>query len=154
MALIGMSLWMFFLLTAVAVWGVVFYVKKSDSATRRRALMLGLFLLAFDFIFENLGASAGLWQVRNNYKLLAVPLEVMAITFLAGYTYALLFPKKFDLRMGVASSLLIAVAGVFLESLLTGPRMIVYTGGWDSYSALIAYFFTFMILNWVNARLK
>jgi len=154
MALIGMSLWMFFLLTAIAIWGVVFYLRNPDKTTRKRALMLGLFLFAFDFIFENMGAAADLWQVNSGYKLLAVPFEVMAIAVLAGYTYSLVFPRKFDMRMGVASSLLIAVAGVFLESMLMDQKLIVYMGGWDAYAALVAYFFAFMIMNWVNSRLK
>jgi len=154
MSLVGMSLWIFLLITAIALWAVIFYFKRPDKTTRKRAVKLGLFLLVFDFVFENIGYVLGLWEATGSiYRVIAPPIEVVGIALLAGYTYSVLFPKKFDWNLGLASSLLIAVTGVAFESILIGEKLLAYTGWWDSYFALVSYFVTFLIMHKINSVL-
>ncbi len=155
MALVGMTLWIFLLIAAISIWAIAYYLVRPNKETKRRAVALGLFLLIFDYIFENIGYQLGLWEASGSiYRLLAPPIEVMVVAFLSGYTYSLIFPKKFDWNIGLSSSLLIAVVGTAFEAILVGQNLLTYTGGWTSYHALISYFVTFLMLHKVNSMLK
>lgn len=155
MALVQMSMWVYLLFTAVGIASVMALLLKPKRQALNRAVKLGLFLLAFDFIFESAGLLLGYWHTSGSIlQLMAVPLEVAFIAFLAGCAYAMLFPPKFDWKLGVASSLPIAVVGTGIEAILVGQGALVYTGGWTSYHTLVAYFAAFLLMHWVNSALR
>jgi hypothetical protein len=75
----------------------------------------------------------------------------MVIAFLAGFTYTMLFEKKFKLGYALATSLLIAVVGTSFEALLISEDLLIYSGGWTSWHALISYFITFFLMHKINS---
>lgn len=155
MALVQMSVWMYLLFAAVGIFGTLFVLLKPKKQVMSRAMKLGLFLFAFDFIIENAGLLLGYWHTCGSVlQLMAVPLEVALIAFLAGCAYALLFPPKFDWSLGAASSLLIAVVGTGIEAIIVGQGVLVYTGGWTSYHTLAAYFAAFLLMHKANSALR
>ncbi|MEM2175041.1 MAG: hypothetical protein QXI58_05415, partial [Candidatus Micrarchaeia archaeon] len=106
-----MNVWLFLLLTAIGIWGSIYSIarkklKKNDiKEINLRGIKVGIFLLIFDFIFENSGLLLGFWHTTGSYfQIFAVPIEVMGIAFLAGFTYAILF-KEFELDLAIFSSL-------------------------------------------------
>lgn len=158
--MLSMSIWIFLLLTAIGIWGTVYLVARDSIPKAKmksilpRALKLGLFLLIFDFIFENLGLILGYWYTSGSIlQLGAVPVEVMGIAFCAGFTYAILFQKKFDWQLGFFSSVWIAAAGTAIEAILVSSEVLTYTSGWTSLHAFVAYWFAFMIMHKVNSML-
>lgn len=151
---LSMSIWIYLLAAAAGISSTMMLILKPKKETMRRAVRLGLFLFAFDFVFENLGLLAGFWHTSGSLlQLGAVPIEVTFIAFFAGHAYAMLFPKKFDLRLALPTTLLIAVAGTGIEALINSQGALIYTGGWTSYYALVAYFVAFFILHKANSML-
>ena len=65
MALVGMTLWIFLLIAAISIWAIAYYLVRPNKETKRRAVALGLFLLIFDYIFENIGYQLGLWEASG-----------------------------------------------------------------------------------------
>ncbi|MEM3369712.1 MAG: hypothetical protein QXE90_02565 [Candidatus Micrarchaeia archaeon] len=158
--MLTMSIWVFLLFTAIGMWGTVYYLVKDKTPKSKlkelnsRAIKLGIFLLVFDFIFENLGLLLGYWYTSGSIlQLGAVPIEVMGIAFCAGFTYAVLFPRKFDTKLGFFSSVWIAAAGTAIEAILVSQGVLMYTGGWTSLHAFVSYFAAFMIMHKVNSIL-
>ena len=160
--MLSMSIWIFLLITSIAILGCMrlFLSPKIDrikKETYNRAFKLGLFLVIFDFIFENAGLLAGYWYTSGSVlQLGAVPIEVVGIAFCAGYAYSLLFKEKyqkFNWEIGFFTSLLIAVVGTLIEAILVSQGVLTYTGGWTSMHALISYFITFFIMHKVNSML-
>ena len=158
--MLSMSIWLFLLFTAIGIWGTVYILARDNTPKTKmkniipRAIRLGIFLLVFDFIFENIGSILGYWSTSGSLlQLGAVPIEVMGIAFCAGFTYTILFQKKFDWQLGFFSSIWIAAAGTAIEAILVSSNVLVYTNGWTSLHAFIAYWFAFMIMHKVNSLL-
>ncbi|MEM3770731.1 MAG: hypothetical protein QXW80_00165 [Candidatus Micrarchaeia archaeon] len=158
--MLTMSIWVFLLFTAIGIWGTIYYLIKDKTSKSKlnelnsRAIRLGIFLLVFDFIFENLGLLLGYWYTSGSIlQLGAVPIEVMGIAFCAGFTYAVLFPRKFDTKLGFFSSVWIAAAGTAIEAILVSQGVLTYIGGWTSLHAFVSYLAAFMIMHKVNSIL-
>ncbi|MCJ7579832.1 MAG: hypothetical protein MUP98_04775, partial [Candidatus Aminicenantes bacterium] len=66
---------------ALATW---IYSKRIKKIWKH-ALLLGIFLMTFDWIFENLGAHFGFWfSYDSAFFVLAVPIEVMIAALFGG----------------------------------------------------------------------
>lgn len=156
---LSMSIWIFLMLTAIGICGslrliIAPKVSRERKAVLSRAVKMGLFLFAFDFIFENLGLILGYWSTSGSLlQLGAVPIEVAVIASTAGYAYAMVFPRKFGWETGFFTSLLIAAAGTAIEAMLNSFGVLAYTGGWTSMHAFVAYFGTFFMMHKVNSIL-
>ncbi|MCX8202638.1 MAG: hypothetical protein N3G74_02440 [Candidatus Micrarchaeota archaeon] len=155
-----MNIWVFLLFTALGIWGTVYLIAKERTPKSKlreltsRAVKLGVFLLAFDFVFENAGLLLGYWNTSGSIlQIGAVPIEVMGIAFCAGFTYAVLFQKRFDWQLGFFSSVWIAAAGTAIEAILVGFEVLNYAGGWTSLHAFAAYVVAFMIMHKANSIL-
>jgi len=169
MALAQMSLWMFLLATAAGILASMItfpkktFPQKEEQKEKKKEkkrvelklfAVMGLFLAVFDFVVETTGGLLGLWTTTGSvFALGFVPVEVFFIAFAAGVAYRIVFPREFLLAFGVASSLLIAVVGTGIESLLLDAGLLHYAGGWTSWHALAAYFATFFVMHIVNSRL-
>jgi len=150
--LVGMSLWILLLFAAIGIFSSIFTFRKRSKNEVRRGIYLGIFLLVFDYIFETAGYYLNLWEATGSvFRLGAPPIEVLIIAFLAGFTYTMLFEKKFKLYYGLATSLLIAVVGTSFEALLISEGLLIYSGGWTSYHALVSYFVTFLLMHKINS---
>lgn len=152
-----MSMWLFLLATAAGILATMaaFPRKGKKRVDVKPFVALGLFLALFDFAFETVGGIVGIWTSSGSvFPIGFVPVEVFLIAFAAGVAYSIVVPPKFSLKFGIASSLLIAVVGTGIEALLLGAGLLHYAGGWTSWHALVAYFLTFLLLHYVNAKLK
>ena len=150
--LVGMNLWQYLLVLAVASALTIKLVLKPKRV--KPALLLGLFLALLDFAVQNLAAYKNLWYSSGSLLFLgAVPVEVFLIAILAGFTYRIVFSRGFDLKFAFASSLLIATVAVGLEAFLINEKLLYYAN-WNSWLALTAYFAVFMALNYLNTRVE
>ncbi len=152
-----MSMWLFLLAAAVGILAlmIAFPKKGKKRVDVKPFVAMGLFLAVFDFIVETAGGALGFWTTSGSvFPIGFVPIEVFFIAFAAGVAYRIVFPPKFSLKFGIASSLLIAVVGTGIESLLLSAGLLHYAGGWTSWHALVAYFLTFLMLHYVNSRAR
>lgn len=133
------------------------YEYRINSSLAKNAFTLGLFLMIFDWIVENLGAMVNLWQSTNSFFfVVAVPIEIMLLATVGGAAWALHFPKKMDKIYILGDSLIFASFGMIGEMLLIANNQMVYGTGWTSLHAFIGYFFAFIILSfiWYKVVLK
>jgi len=150
---VGLTAWQFLLVLAVGIFATLFVLRKPKASQYMAMVKMALVLALFDYAFETWGFLAGFWASAGSVLPLgAVPVEVFGIALCAGATYAMLFPRKFSWNLGLASSLLIACGGTFVEALLIGQGNLAYTGGWTSAHAVVAYFLTFLGMNAVNSQ--
>lgn len=114
------------------------------------AILLGIFLMLFDWIFENLGAVYGLWTTHQSQLLVwSVPIEIMIVTLVGGTAWAMHLPKKIKKEFVIIESLIFAFFGSLGEYLLIQNYVMVYSGGWISAYAFISYFISWLILFWI-----
>ncbi len=156
MALAQMSLWFFLLAAAAGILAsMIAFPQRKKRVDVKQFAALGLFLALFDFVVETAGGLLGFWSSSGSVLALGfVPIEVFFIAFAAGVAYRIVFSPTFSLAFGVASSLLIAVVGVGIESVLLGEGLLHYANGWTSWHALVAYFATFLVMHVINSRVQ
>ncbi len=151
---VDFTLWTYLLALAVGIFATLYAYLRPDPRTFKKAVALGLFLAALDFIFENMGAAAGLWYSSGSpVFLIQVPIQVFAIAFLSGAAFHLVMKPHKNALYNIATAFLIAVAGTGIEAILLDYKLLTYAGGWTSTHALAAYFATFMLLHFVNLKL-
>lgn len=115
-----------------------------------QALALGLFLMLFDFVIENGGFFAGLWtSPQSIFLVIAVPIEIIALTIIGGTAWALHIPEKPSHSYIAFELLIFGIFGALGEYLLMLNGMMVYTGGWTSIHAFFGYVITWVVLFWV-----
>ncbi len=135
------------LVVLAIIWFVYETAKPKKKPFIKYALLLGLFLMVFDFVVENLGFFAGLWtSPRSLFSVISVPIEIMALTFLGGYAYGMHLPLKFDKMYMVFEVLIFGFFGALGEYLLILNNMMIYTNGWTSIHAFFGYVITWIIL--------
>ena len=135
------------LLALASAWFVYETLKQKKSHLIKYAVLLGLFLMVFDFIVENLGFFSGLWTSPNSiYSVISVPIEIIFLTFIGGYSWSMHLPPKFDSVYMIFESLIFGFFGALGEYLLILNGMMVYTNGWTSFHAFAGYFITWLIL--------
>ncbi len=150
--LVGMNLWVFLLLLSIGILWVLIYYFKPKQDKLRQMLKMGLFLAVFDLVFQTIGLYLGYWHTLNSLFSLgpAVPIEVFLIAICAGAALNLLL-QRFSLKVTLPTSFLVASGGTWIEAMLVNSGNLVYTGGWTSFHAFIAYWIVFFFLQWVNA---
>jgi hypothetical protein len=157
-ALVSLSLWVFLLLAAAAIiWSLAALLKPSGKRVHSMLLM-GFFLAVFDWFFETGGLLAGFWHSTGSIFALGPtqffpPIEVFLIALCAGAALDLLFPKKFELRVALPLTMLVAVAGTAIEAVLASAGNLVYLSGWTSAHAFAAYWAAFLLFYWVDANI-
>jgi hypothetical protein len=129
-------------------------MNKTDKRRIKLAALVGVFLVAFDFLFENSGTMLGLWRSSGSiFPVLTVPIEVMIICLFGGTAWALYLPRKFNLLHTILDILLFATFGTYGEYVLMQNGMMMYYQWWTSIHAFAAYAGTWIILHAVKYKL-
>ena len=138
------------LVGAAFVWLLYETSQKDKRLMIKQALLLGLLLMIFDFVIENVGFFAGLWtSPRSIFSIMAVPIEIMVLTFIGGYAWGMHLPLKFDKLYMLFEILIFGFFGALGEYLLILNGMMVYKNGWTSINAFFGYAITWIILFYV-----
>ncbi len=141
----------------ILVFGAAFwflYEYRVNSKLAEKAIKLGLFLMIFDWVVENLGDISNLWRSTNSFLFVgAVPIEIMMLATIGGAAWALHFPRKFNWNYVVVDALIFAFFGMVGERLLIANNQMVYGAGWTSVHALVGYFLTFFVISYVWYKL-
>jgi hypothetical protein len=139
---------------AVAWLAFEYALNRKSPGMLKKAVLMGLFLMVFDFIFEGSGTLFGLWRSSHSIlPILTVPVEVMLICLIGGAAWYLYLPEKFNRFHSAADILLFAFFGALGEAVLVGNGMMTYYQWWTSYHAFVAYGITWVILHYVRYRL-
>jgi len=134
-------------------WLLYEYSHGVKQAVLNAASGIGLFLMLFDFIVENVGAFFGLWQVGTSALfVIFVPIEIMALCLIGGTAWALAQPKKFSRMDSVLDIMLFSAFGTLGEFLLIKNGIMTYSGGWTSIHAFIGYFITWCLLHYLRYK--
>jgi hypothetical protein len=151
-ALLPPVIWWTLALLAFA-WLVFEYALTRETASLKKAFLMGLFLMAFDFVFENSGTFFGLWKSSHSlFPVLTVPVEVMLVCLFGGAAWYMYLPKKFVPLHSAADILLFAFFGALGEIVLIGHGMMAYYGWWTSYHAFLAYGITWVVLHFARYK--
>jgi len=138
--------------------------QKSTRSNLEIALIVGSFLLTFDFAFENVGTLLfGYWGTSgSSLFVLAVPIEVMLTCFLGGAAWSLYvmsvhaffisrlqghFNGPLRLYLILLDLFFFGVGGAVAEWCLIQRGVMHYDNGWTSIHAFIAYFATWLMLH-------
>ena len=149
------SLWLILLITSIVIWIGLVFTRKIGENDRKKAIILGIALAVFDFIFESIGAMTDLWTTSGSiFSLGAVPVEVAIIAFFAGFVYSIILPKNLNMKLGLLFTFIIAVAGASIELVLLSNGLVSYSGWWSSYHAVVSYFIVFYGLYKLNSMIK
>ncbi len=129
------------------LWLLYETAKKKKRPIIKYAFIMGLFLMVFDFIAENIGAFAGLWtSPQSIFSVITVPIEIMALTFIGGYAWSMHLPLKPNRVYMFIEVLIFGFFGALGEYLLILNGMMIYMGGWTSIHAFFAYAGVWIIL--------
>jgi len=142
------TFWSILLFSVVGWFLIELKTNWNDRTGIKKALLIGLFLMIFDFAYENFGFYLGLW--RSFYSLffvLHVPVEMLGVTFLGGTAWGLFLPKKFSKMYSAFDILLFSTVGACGEFLLLKANIMTYLGGWTSLYAFFSYMATWTILH-------
>ncbi|MBN1454906.1 MAG: hypothetical protein JW945_01445 [Methanomicrobia archaeon] len=154
-----------FVLSAGAiVWFVIeLFVEKPTGTRLKKALVVAIFLVVFDFIFENSGTIFNLWYSSNSLVPVCmpiesihpacVPIEVMLVILFGGAAWALYVPQDFKLTYSVLDLLLIATFGAIGEYILIQFGLMHYLQWWTSLYAFLSYVATWILLHLVKYRI-
>ena len=137
----------YILIFGAAFW---FLYEYKTNQVSRKAIKLGLFLMVFDWVVENLGDITNLWRSTNSFMFVgAVPIEIMALATVGGAAWAMHFPKKLNWGYVAGDAAMFAVFGMVGERLLIANNQMVYGPAWTSMHALVGYFLTFFAVSFV-----
>jgi len=149
----GTFIYWMLVFAAMAFLAVEMYSWRKEPARITKAFLVGIFLLVFDFGFENAGWILGLWQ--THYASVAVgvvPVEIMLVCLIGGTAWALYMPRKFNQLQSTMDVLTFAMYGAFGEFMLIGAGLMTYYAWWNSWLAFAAYALTWVILQFVKYR--
>ncbi len=147
------SAWIWFILSGCAVaWFLIeLYFEKPSSQRIRKAITLGLFLMVYDFLFENSGTVFDLWRSSDSiFFVWTVPVEVMVLCLFGGAAWYLYIPREFNRTYSVLDIALISTFGALGEYILIQNGLMHYYLWWTSLHALASYTFTWIILHFVR----
>jgi hypothetical protein len=141
------------LVISAIVWFFYEYLQKNSLRDLNAAFELGLFLMLFDFLVENIGATLDLWEVTQTiFHVVYVPIEIMALTLIGGTAWALAQPKEFNKINSAIDMLFFSAFGALGEFLLIKNNVMFYSNGWTSIHAFFGYFITWGILHYLRYR--
>lgn len=152
------------IIPAVSCILFLFEYRKATGNNLKIALFMGVFLMVFDFAFENVGTLVvGYWGTSDSSLfILAVPIEVMLTCFFGGTAWALyilsvhtLFVSKYGghsnkpLRFSLILLDLVffGAGGAAAERSLIQRGVMYYALGWTTLHAFVAYFATWTIMH-------
>ncbi|MGC9443351.1 MAG: hypothetical protein ACP5E9_00245 [Candidatus Methanospirareceae archaeon] len=154
--------WLVLSAGAVGWFAVELLVEKPAGTRLKKALIVAIFLMLFDFIFENSGTIFNLWYSSNNLVPVCmpiesihpacVPIEVMLVILFGGAAWALYVPQDFKLTYSVLDILLIASFGAIGEFILIQFGLMHYLQWWTSVHAFLSYMATWILLHLVRYR--
>lgn len=137
------------LVASAVVWlAIECRLNNCDRRLMKAAVLMGLFLMLFDFAVENLGGYFNLWQVKLTVLHVGyVPIEIMLVCLIGGAAWALAQPKKFHWINTAADIALFSIFGALGEFLLIRNGIMFYYPPWTSVLAVIGYFITWVLLH-------
>lgn len=142
-----------YLIYVTLVFGAIIWFYYEVTYRKRKiypAILMGIFLMSFDWFFENLGAVFGLWTTHMSYlPVWHVPIEIMMLTLIGGTAWAMHLPKKIKKDFIIVESFIFAFFGSLGEYLLIQNFVMKYYGGWTSILAFISYFFSWLLLFYI-----
>jgi len=155
--------WLVLSAGAVGWFAVELYVEKPAGTRLKKALSVAIFLVLFDFAFENSGTVFNLWYSSNSLVPVCmpvestypacVPIEVMMVILFGGAAWALYVPQDFKLTYSVLDIILIATFGALGEYILIPFGLMHYLQWWTSVHAFLSYAGTWIILHLVRYRI-
>jgi len=151
----------------IPIVSILLFLMEQQKSTRENleiALIIGSFLLTFDFAFENIGTLLfGYWGTSgSSLFVLAVPIEVMLTCFFGGAAWALyvismhaLFISKFQGHFNgplrryliLLDLFFFGIGGAAAEWSLVQRGVMYYANGWISIYAFVSYFATWLMLH-------
>ena len=152
------------IIPSISVILFLFEYRKSTPKNLKAALIIGAFLMIFDFVFENVGTLVfGYWgTTASSFTILAVPIEVMLTCFFGGTAWALYvlsahtsFISKYrnqsnpTLRYSLIllNLFFFGAGGAAAEWSLIQRGVMYYAKGWTTPHAFVDYFATWTLLN-------
>lgn len=135
------------------VWLLAEMKLRRNWRMLKKAFLVGLFLLVFDFLVQNGGWLTGLWEThRSAFTIGIVPIEIMALCLIGGTAWALYLPAKYDRLHTFMDILVFAVYGAFGEYLLRVHGLMSYYGWWNAGWAFLSYAITWVILHYLRYK--
>jgi hypothetical protein len=149
----GVFIWYTLVVCGIGWFLVEFNKHKEKKSIIKKALMIGLFLMVFDFAVENTGKVFGLWETHESlFFVLYVPIEIMILCTFGGAAWALYLPENFDKTHAFLDILVFSFFGALGEFIIMKNNLMSYGNGWTSYHAFIGYAITWMILHFINYK--
>ena len=142
------------LVTIAVIWCLAeFRLNRNDVGAVKRAFLVGLFLMVFDFAFQNSGWLLGLWATHGAILAVGVvPIEVMLICLIGGTAWALYLPRSYDRMHSIMDILVFATYGTLGEYMFRLSGLMSYYQWWNAGLAFLAYGITWVILHYVKYR--
>jgi hypothetical protein len=147
------------ILPAVASIWLLFEYKllKTFRIHFFKVIQVGIFLMIFDFILENLGYLLGYWiSMQSHLFILYVPIEVMLTCLFGGAAWALFsYPNRGNRNFVIANSVIWSIGGTAGEWFLNLINFMSYGNGWRSLPhAFATYLCTFFILHYLLSKIN
>jgi len=142
------------LVTCAVVWCLAeLRLNRAEPDRIVRAAAVGLFLMVFDFGFQNSGWLLGLWTTHNSAIAIGiVPVEVMLVCLIGGTAWALYLPRNYSRLHSVMDILVFATYGALGEYMLGVAGLMSYYQWWNPGWAFLAYGITWIVLHFVKYR--
>ncbi len=158
------------IIPSVAVLLFLLEYTRGKKDNLKAALLIGTFLMVFDFAFESIGSWLGFWGCYgSSLFVLAVPIEVMLTCLFGGaawYMYvtsvsletAIMFKGRFNrsiiLPLILLDLLFFGIGGSTAEWCLMQRGFMYYSNGWLTFHAFLAYFSVWAMLHTVAFAFK
>lgn len=142
------------LVTIAMIWCLAeFRLNRNNVGLVKRAALVGLFLMVFDFGFQNAGWLVGLWATHGAvFAIGVVPIEVMLICLIGGTAWALYLPRSYDRMHSIMDILVFATYGALGEYMLRLAGLMSYYQWWNFGWAFLSYGIVWIILHYVKYR--
>jgi len=149
---LGVLTYPLFLLLAI-LWLAAELRFDSSGKNIKNAFLIGLALMAFDFLVENIGGFLGYWRTHGSvFPLGFVPLEIMLLCVVGGMSWALYLPRRLSLWYSLIDIVFFSFFGSLGEALLIKNGLLGYMGGWGSVNAFLGYLVTWIMLHVVRYK--
>jgi len=129
--------------------------KEKKMKYLKIAVLIGIFLMIFDFMIENLGGSYGYWRtIDSSFFVFFVPIEIMLTCIFGGAGWSFFISKNNNKFFILVNLIIWSIGGVVGEAFLISIEFMNYGNGWFSIPhAFVSYFFTFALLYLINYSL-
>lgn len=140
------------------IFALIWFLFELGNTKEKRmkylkiAISMGIFLMVFDFIFENFGAVYGYWRtINSSFFVYLVPIEIMLTCIFGGAAWYF-FISKYNNKFFIITNLIIwSIGGMLGEMFLISINFMNYGNGWLSMPhAFVSYLLTFILLYSIN----